>query len=353
MDVLVVGAGPGGLAAACVCAEQGARVTVIDRKPEPGAVPWSATLRPDESLGLPAVPSIRRERGPIFVDGRARFRSGPEGQGAHADGAVLLERLAERAGELGVRVRWGTDATELPDEVLDRRDLVVAADSARSTLRARHADRFAPRIRWSTFRTATFSTSRRFPGVTPIVRLARRHLPLVGWAIPQRSGSLIVVEVAEAVYQAELARRPLDAVSRRLEGVLSDELDGAGLAVVSERWSHAPTLYSRRRIHGNTALLGDAALTGYDPLGRGARWAMEDAVVLGRALRDLRRPWSTLKAYQALRDQPDRHLHSLRALEFSERLVDAATRGDRAVVESLVDARWGADAALRASVNAA
>lgn len=39
-DLVVVGAGPGGLAAACRAAEAGLEVLVLDTQPEPGGQVW-------------------------------------------------------------------------------------------------------------------------------------------------------------------------------------------------------------------------------------------------------------------------------------------------------------------------
>ena len=50
-DVLIIGAGPGGIAAACSAAESGQSVLVVDDNPHPGGQIW----RHDVRNGLPAA----------------------------------------------------------------------------------------------------------------------------------------------------------------------------------------------------------------------------------------------------------------------------------------------------------
>lgn len=351
MDVLIVGAGPGGLAAAAAFAESGARVVVAEREEKVPPARWASTLVMDEGFGTDRLPAVRRTRGDIWVDGVMRERSGVEGRGSHVLGSLLTTGLRSLALSRGVRVLAGLDGAGLEPAELERFDLVVGADGARSAVRARAAVRFSPRLGRSTFRTRTFATSHRFRGVTPIVRT--RHLPLVAWGIPHADGGVVVIELAERTYQTAIARRSEEVVLRRLEALLTFELDGAELVPDADPWRPVATVFSRRRVHGNVALIGDAAQACYDPLGRGARWAIEDAIVLSRAVEDLGRPRLALPGYQALRRSADRHDRSRRALAWSEALVDAATRGERAEVEALVQTRWDLADSPRASVSAA
>ena len=57
-DVLIVGAGPAGIAAACAAAESGSRVLVLDENPAPGGQIWRGGS-PDAA---PWVERLRRSR---------------------------------------------------------------------------------------------------------------------------------------------------------------------------------------------------------------------------------------------------------------------------------------------------
>ncbi|HEY7209121.1 MAG TPA: FAD-dependent oxidoreductase, partial [Bryobacteraceae bacterium] len=49
-EVLIVGAGPAGIAAACTASESGARVLVVDDNPETGGQIWRGDAKRQEHL---------------------------------------------------------------------------------------------------------------------------------------------------------------------------------------------------------------------------------------------------------------------------------------------------------------
>jgi flavin-dependent dehydrogenase len=161
VDLVIVGAGPVGLAAAIRGSLRGLSAVVLERRSKPldkacgeGVMP--AGVAALEAMGVRLLPDeCRRFVGIRYVEGKlvaeGRF---PDGAGLGIRRLVLAERLLERARELGVVVRsgcpaegWEEDGTGVwvhtPDGPLRARYL-VAADGLHSRIR-RLAHLDAPR----------------------------------------------------------------------------------------------------------------------------------------------------------------------------------------------------------------
>ena len=145
-DLLVIGAGPAGCAAAITAAADGAAVCLIDRAAPPRQRPGE-TLHPGtvlllERLGIGgAIAAGRFVRVPgiaIVTEAGCRFEAyGTDDDGpwcgVQVPGATLDALLCRRAAALGVDVRLG-EAAERP-LVAGRR--VIGARTGRGTIRAR------------------------------------------------------------------------------------------------------------------------------------------------------------------------------------------------------------------------
>lgn len=150
-DLLVVGGGPAGLAAAIRARLAGLEVTVADRSRPPIDKPCGEGLMPDAVARLREIgvePAGFPFRGIRYFDGNLMA----EGVFPHAGGLgvrrlELHRALVQRAGEAGVRLAWGTIARGLIREgnrfaglETDRGPLharwIVGADGLRSAVRA-------------------------------------------------------------------------------------------------------------------------------------------------------------------------------------------------------------------------
>lgn len=106
-DLVVIGAGPGGLAAACRAAEAGLDVLVLDAQPEPGGQVWRGEARKGTNR-------LARRWLSRFAASGARFRPGARVVAAPEPGLLLVEEgpssLAVRYGRLvlatGARERF-------------------------------------------------------------------------------------------------------------------------------------------------------------------------------------------------------------------------------------------------------
>lgn len=139
-DVLVIGAGPAGLAAARSAARRGARTLVLERLGGPGELghPCSAAVAPlpgrvrglmaEDGLWLPELDLLlprasivgpaREQRfvSPAGNEFRASFPSGPQTTVVFVDKPALLRLLARQAAEAGAELRFGEQVDGLERE---------------------------------------------------------------------------------------------------------------------------------------------------------------------------------------------------------------------------------------------
>ena len=173
LDVLVVGAGPTGLALACELARRGVDCRLVDREPGPAATSRALVVHPRtrETFDLMGIPPSRLRpslevAALVVADGPrplARLAFRRRRPGRPYDGILALPQrdseriLAEHLGSLGDRVEWSTALVGLDprdDHVVatlrrgDREETLrarwlVGADGARSTVRDRAGIPFA------------------------------------------------------------------------------------------------------------------------------------------------------------------------------------------------------------------
>lgn len=347
-DVVVVGAGVGGLTAALLLAGIGAQVTVLERFDEPCDIGAGILLHPNglavlTALGLAEAldgagrasqaTTIRDERGSIVA------QLPPHGGGQPWDRIVALRSsrlqqiLFAAADQPLIGIRLGAQVTAAhPDGSVELRwrdristisaDLVVGADGVASTVRA-----------GGTFGATTRETGARYIG------------GLVEGADPRRDGEywtrlglfsgVAVDDATTYVYAAATAPRIAAAVTAR-------DLDGfraawsAELPVAAQLLSRLPDVERLlvknvlrvncgRMVDGRLLLLGDAAHAMAPMLGQSSNSAIVDAAVLAIELAARASVADALLRYSA------------RRLPAVRRVQDLA---DRLVIMSAVRARW-------------
>ena len=274
-DVLVVGGGPAGLAAAIAARRRGFDVLVADPSPPPIDKACGEGLMPDSlaaanALGLDLAPAGHPFRGIRFVAAganrsvAARF---PHGAGYGIRRTVLHDLMRERAEALGVRTAWGARV-----EDFDRRAArwIVGADGGQSLTR-----------RWAGL-DASHRNTRRYG--------FRRHYHLAPWSEHMEihwgpDSQIYVTPVAAAeVCVVLISRDP----HLRLDDALphfpeiARHVDGAPFG--QERGSVTATRRLKAVTRANVALIGDASGSVDAITGEGLCLLFQQSVALAEAL---------------------------------------------------------------------
>jgi len=284
VDVLVLGGGPAGLAAAIAARKKGLRVTVadgakplIDKACGEGLLP--GTLAALRELGI----SIQTDdgqsfQGMRFIDGsnvaEAKF---PGECGIGVRRTMLHRKMVERAEESGVELLWNSPVTGLSFEgalvraKLIRAKWIVGADGIHSRVR-----------RWSGLDTGDFSQIRFAQRRHYRVKLLMDRVE-VYWG---RMGQAYVTPLAnEETCVVLISRDPLMHFDKRLREFpeLADRLMNAELSSV-QRGTVTATRRLDRVYRGNIALVGDASGTVDAITGEGLGLSFRQAVALADAL---------------------------------------------------------------------
>jgi flavin-dependent dehydrogenase len=282
-DVLVIGGGPAGLAAAIAARLRGFRVIVADGALPPIDKPCGEGLMPDgisalQRLGITVKPQdsycLRgiQFRGAGLAVG-ARF---PSSGGLGVRRTILHRIMTERASELGVDLLWGTVVTSISSEAVklaDRRvgaKWIIGADGGNSRVR-----------RW-----ARLDTYRR-----EALRYAfQRHYHIEPWTDSVEihwgpHSQIYVTPLADAqVGVALISRDPKLRLDEALSAFpkLKSQLRGA--VPFAEKGALSATRKLKRVCRENVALIGDASGTVDAITGQGLGLSFNQALVLAECL---------------------------------------------------------------------
>jgi anthraniloyl-CoA monooxygenase len=241
---------------------------------------------------------------------------------------AMLEILARRATDLGVRIEIGTEVTD-PSPYLDA-DLVLAADGAHSLVRERFADAFRPTVDWRPNRFVWLGTTRPFPAFTFYFKADRHGLWRVHAYQYERGHSTFIVEAREETWRAACLDRATEQETIAFcEELFAEELAGHRLQQNRSIWRSFGTVRNERWHHENVVLVGDSAHTAHFSVGSGTKLAMEDAIVLVRALGQHADLPTALDAYETERRPVVESLQraaqvSLEYFENTERYMELA-----------------------------
>lgn len=328
--ILIAGGGIGGLTAAAALAQNGFPVELLEAAPEFGEIGAGVTLSPNAMRGFDYIGCMeqvaaagvepKRQRIQHWQDGRALLTleraDAREKYGApyvyihRADLHAILVETARKAG-VGLRAgaqvvtSEGTTVTLANGEHVSG-DVLVGADGLKSAIR----DRFEPVA-------AHFTGHVAWRAVVPVTDALR---PLVDWpGIHIGPGKMITrypVRGSTLLNLVFFARQSgwqddgwtIAAVPGELHEVYAGwEPDVQAMIAAAEAVPHFRWALNARQplkswiVDGRVTLLGDAAHAMTPFLGHGAACAIEDAVILARALSAAATPEQGLQRYQDAR----------------------------------------------------
>jgi 2-polyprenyl-6-methoxyphenol hydroxylase-like FAD-dependent oxidoreductase len=283
-DVLIIGGGPAGLAAAIAARAKGLRVTVVDSRTPPidkacgeGLLPEAvAALRSlgvdlDSALAIPFAGICFSDEG---SSASARFT---RGTAFGLRRTALHEALLRRASEVGVAFLWGARISSLDftgvcvDGDRIRCRWLVGADGRRSSVR-RFAD-LEPR-----WRARSRFGFRRHYSVAPWSNLVEVHWGEKCQMVVTPTGAQ---EVCVSLFTSDSRLRMDRAVARFPK--VARHLRGAR-PVSTEVGTVTSLVRSRAVARGNVALVGDASCTVDGIAGQGMSLAFQQALALAEAL---------------------------------------------------------------------
>ena len=311
MRIAVLGGGPGGLYLSILMRKirPDCEVTLYERGAAGDAFGFGVVFS-DETLTVfehadPDTYSQIAERFTRWTDIDIHRRGNKTTSGGHGFSAIgrreLLHILQDRALGLGTDIRFETEAP--PVSELGWADLIVGADGASSAVRTALSRDFVPALdrrhcRYVWLGTDLVFDAFKFFIAEPEEGVVQAH------AYPYDEGmSTFIVEMHERTWKRlGLAERSIDDAVAWCSETFADALDGHRLYSNKSRWINFVTVRNRRWCVDNVALLGDAAHTAHFSIGSGTKLAMEDAVALAWAFRELGDDvFSATRAYESER----------------------------------------------------
>ena len=283
-EVIVIGGGPAGIAAAIAARRRGFRTVVLDARTPPidkscgeGILPRGVVALHALGISLPPA-AVFPFRGIEFADEGCSARADFAGPPGMAVRRVRLHRiLAERAAEAGVEFRWGTRVLRIDSRSVTTTqgrlsyDWLVGADGQNSQIR-----------KWAGLEPRV-AHKRRFG--------FRRHFRVRPWSDAvevhwARGCQMFVTPVASrAVGVVVFSRDPGLRIERALPRFPAMAARLSGAAPASQEAGDTTRLaVSPRVTRGRIALVGDASVTVDAVTGHGLSMAFQQALALAEAL---------------------------------------------------------------------
>jgi anthraniloyl-CoA monooxygenase len=222
----------------------------------------------------------------------------------------LLLILHERCRALGVTLHF---EHELPASPLPDADLVIACDGVHSPIRETYKADFKPSLDWRKCKFIWLGTTRPLDAFTFIFKQTPHglfqvhaypftHTPMQ----PSGARSTFIVECREEVWK----RAGLDTMSEAesvafLSKLFAEELGEYTLCANKSIWRTFPTITCQQWTRGNMVLMGDAVHTAHYSIGSGTKLAMEAAIALTQAFREVGPDVPKALALYEARRQPE------------------------------------------------
>ena len=289
MKIAVIGGGPAGLFFAYLMkrADPAHDIAVFERDPEGATYGWGVVfsdvalafvrdVAPELYASMTQNQEVFGEMAIVLRGQHVRLANNTFHRMARID---LLRALHHHCRELGVRIAFERRCNDA--SAFSSCDLVVAADGANSTIRARYAEYFQPTLDVRPNWLAWYGTTHLFDPLSLIFRTNADGLVIAHTYRYSRSHSTFLVECDPGTFaRAALDRKTEPESIAYCERVFADDLHGAPLQSNRSVWFRYTIVSNRNWYHDNIVLLGDALRTGHPSVGSGTRLAMQDAIAL-------------------------------------------------------------------------
>lgn len=328
MRIAVIGGGPAGLYLSLLVKTSlpACSVEVFEQNPLDATYGFGIVLadRGLEYLRRAHLPSATAIEAAAYVTRHRLVRHRSESIFIEEDGyglAIARLRLLEILGDFcrraGVVVHYETpigDLTQLSDW-----DLIVGADGAHSIVRRADEAGFGSTFRTLTNRVAWYGTKQHF--ASPLLSFKsnpRGHFVGVGYPYNENASTFVAECDRTAWDQGGVGSMTDGERTALAETIFRDELEGKSLISNRSLWRPIPVVRNARWSAGNRVLIGDALQSAHPSIGSGTRIAMEDAIVLARAVAsDAPNVTAVLRRFEAER-RPARQ----KLLDAMERSID-------------------------------
>ncbi|MFI5388370.1 MAG: bifunctional salicylyl-CoA 5-hydroxylase/oxidoreductase [Candidatus Eremiobacterales bacterium] len=298
MRIAIIGGGPAGLYFSLLMkrADESHIVDVFERNRPDDTFGWGVVFS-DQTLGnlAAADPKTHQRIVDEFIhwdDIDIHFRGQVMRSGGHGFCGIarkkLLNILQERARELGVGLQFQREIAE--DENLAKTyDVVIVADGANSVIRRQHAADFQTQLDERRCRYVWLGTRHLFDAFTFVFEETPAGWFQVHAYRFDKDTSTVIVECREETWKkAGLDGKTVAETVAFCEDLFGRYIGGAELlsnaSHLSSPWIKFIRVSNATWHRGNTVLLGDSAHTAHFSIGSGTKLAMEDAIVLSRAL---------------------------------------------------------------------
>jgi len=226
---------------------------------------------------------------------------------------TLLRLLQERARSLGVEMRFQNEI-DASLAAHKNADLIVAADGINSAVRDARRHHFGTKIDFRPNKFTWMGSTRSFDAFTFFFRETEYGIFIAHCYQyePQRSTWVLEVQ-GDTFERAGLGTLDEAQSARFLEKIFARELQGHKLLINRSMWRNFPRVSNERWVKDNIVLLGDAKATAHWSIGSGTKLAMEDAIALYSAFREVdgkNVPSALARFENARRDEVEKTQHA-------------------------------------------
>lgn len=316
--ILIIGSGIAGTASALALHKAGFDVAVFEAHPDSGADIGAFLTLADNGMRalaqIDAAETVAAAGFPlttmtVMADTGAEIATVPLGGHEHP----LTNYRCLRRAELGTLLRAEAKRRDIPiehdkrcDSITDNTahftdgttatgDLIIAADGLNSTIRTRIDPETTPRYAGQHVYYG-YTTEARPPTTPNRITMIRGSGTAFGYCVSTTNETFWFARVPAERPTDEPARNQLVQLLRNDNTPAADIVAATEQLMVTNAWDLTP---GGRWHAGNTLLIGDAAHAASPATGQGASMALEDAVVLAKALRDV--PHNAFAAYERAR----------------------------------------------------